>query len=191
MPFYFNLFFSNNLINWKRKHRQFSTAYRSYGILICPVVPLSVYGCTAWMLTKLMEKKWGRKFQRFCVLFWTIKKFKKHTHKKQHLRSHLPTSKKIFKWNQQDTQKTVVEAKTNSKMTFCYVPLHIDTLVLAGQQELTSAQWGHNVIWRICRDWWMIKMGRERERQRDRGKSEQSEWHNDDDDIDTLILMIE
>ena len=53
---------------------------------------------------------------------------------------------------------TVGEERTNLEIRFFKEPLHIDVPVLVDQQELIyigSAQ-THKVIWKTCRERWMI-----------------------------------
>ena len=61
--------------------------------------------------------------------------------------------------------KTTGEARKNSLVTFFWGLLHMSTPVLVYQQELIhiSSVWTLDVVWRICWEWWMIGMDREKE----------------------------
>ena len=55
-------------------------------------------------------------------------------------------------------RKTTGEANDQIKKTFSYEPLHMDVPVIVDQQELISISslWTQDVVWKKCREGWMI-----------------------------------
>ena len=100
-----------------------------------------------------------------------------------------PTSclKKHPKKTNKDMRDTVAEARTKSSVTFSYGPRHMDEPVLDNQEHTyTSSVWTQDVVWRICRERWMIGMICER----DSGKSLLAARLDDDDDDDIYVCPV-
>ena len=76
--------------------------------------------------------------------------------------------KKSTQLDEQDARDTAGEARTNSFVTFLFRPLYMDVPVLADQQELIniSSVRTQDVVWKICRERWMIGTDGERKRER-------------------------
>ena len=81
-------------------------------------------------------------------------------HKTSCITIYLPSQKPSK--DELDMQDTAEEARTNSKVTVFYGPLHMDVPVLAEQEELIyiSSVQTQDVIWKTCHG--------ERERERER-----------------------
>ena len=123
-------------------------------------VSILLYGCTPWMLTKHIDKNATSYFEQI-----------------QEATSHEPTAVRPLtshlishtcKTNK--TCGTLVENQRQAHVMFFYGPFHMDWPVLADQQELiyiNCVQTQH-VVWKNCRERWMIGTDEERERERER-----------------------
>ena len=62
-------------------------------------------------------------------------------------------------------QGTAGETRMNLEVIFFYGSLHMDVSVLTNQQELINiiSVQTQDVVWKTCRDWWMMGMDEERE----------------------------
>ena len=102
---------------------------------------------------KRMEKKLDGNYTRMLSTILN-KSWKQHLTKEQ-LSGHFPS---ISKTNQVRRTRHAAEATINSEVTFFYGPRHIDVPVLADRQEIIyiSSIGTLDVVWKTCREWWMI-----------------------------------
>ena len=82
------------------------------------VVPILLYGCTTWTLTKQLKKKLNGNYTRMLQAILN-KSWRQHLTRHQ-LYGHFPPSRKLYKLDEPDTQDTTGEARTKSSVMYSY-----------------------------------------------------------------------
>ena len=156
------------------------------------VTSILLYGCTAWTLTKRLEKKLDGNYTRMLRAVLN-KSWRQHPTRHQ-LYGHLPPITKTIQVRRTRHAGHCWRSKDELISMYSYGPPHMAVQKQDDQLELTYSNYvrTHDVTLKTCRRWWMI--GRSGER--GSGLSVLAARHDDDDDDDVkkkdiIIIGIE